>query len=104
MRTLSAMGKRRDFADIRKKDWRLLAPDELGAVLAILSHRELHAQRLAVRGQLRRRRLEAVRLFGEMYGPLAEKWFWVRRELRTPRFETAKVKFRWKPMWHFKRL
>lgn len=97
------MGKPRDFADIRKKDWQLLAPDALGAVMANLSTRELHAQRLAVRGRLRRRRLDAVQLFGEMYGPLAEKWFWVPKELRTPRFETAKVKFRWKPMRHLKR-
>jgi len=97
------MGKLGNSADIRKQDWRRLAPDELGAVMANLSTRELHAQRLGVRGRLRRRRLQAVQIFREAYGPLAEKWFWAPKQLRTPRFETARIKFRWKPMWHLKR-
>ena len=101
--SLGSMRKRRDYADIRKANWGQLAPDELGAVMANLSSRELYCKQLSVRGRLRRRRLEAVALFRQIHGPLKDKWFWVSKSLRTPRFETKPVKFRWKPMWHLKR-
>jgi hypothetical protein len=96
------MRRRRDYAEIRKADWRLLGADELGAVMAKLSSRELYCRQLSVRGRLRRRRLEAAALFRQIYGPLNDKWFWVPKVLRTPRFETM-AKFRSKPMWHVKR-
>lgn len=96
------MRRRRDHADIRKADWALLGADELGAVMAKLSSRELYCTQLSVRGRFRRRRLAAIALFRQIHGPLSDKWFWVPKVLRTPRFETAAT-FRSRPMWHVKR-
>lgn len=97
------MRVRRDYAGIRKTKWRDLAADELGAVMARLASWELHSTRLAVRGRLRRRRLEAVALFRQIHGPLSEKWMWVPRNVRTPKFPTESITFRGKPMWHVNR-
>ena len=96
------MRKRRDYADIRKANWGQLAPDELGAVMANLSSKELYCRQLSVRGRLRRRRLDAAAIFRQLHGPLVDKWFWVPKQLRMPKFETKAVKFRGKPMWHIK--
>ena len=97
------MRKRRDYAGIRKADWPMLGADELGAVMARLSRRELHCIQLSVRNRLRRRRLECVVLFRLMYGPYSDRWFWVSKELQTPKFVTEPVRFRSKPLWHMRR-
>jgi len=97
------MGRRRDYADIRKAKWRDLAADELGAVMARLASRELQSARLPIRGRLRRRRLEAVALFRQIHGSISEKWMWVPKNVRMPKFPPESIRFRGKPMWHMKR-
>src|SRR6185295_7496593 len=98
--TLGVMNIGLPYAAIPKIRWHRLAPDELGAVMADLATLELQSTQLAVRGRIRRRRLEAVALFRRLHGQLSEKWMWVPKYVRTPRYPDEPIRFRNRPMWH----
>jgi hypothetical protein len=88
------------YARIRKARWHLLPADIFGAMVSELAWEETEAHKLAIRGRIHRRRMDAVTTFRKVHGSLKETWWFVPAKIPARRMSGY---FRSKPMWHKRR-